>query len=97
MRLVSTKFGKINFKTGSHDTIHTFKNYFVTVFSIISFQFSTISDIQTDPKCVREKFKKKNEKIKVKFLNFNLLHSKSIAWCNNYCTGPQSSVNLRTR
>ena len=36
------------FLTESHGTIHTFKNYFVTVFSIISFQFLTISDIQTD-------------------------------------------------
>ena len=25
---------------GSHSTIHTFKNYFVTVFSVINFQFS---------------------------------------------------------
>ena len=31
-------------KNGSHDTIHTFKNYFVTVFSV----FSKISGIQTD-------------------------------------------------
>ena len=30
-------------------TIHTFKNYFATVFSTISFQFSTINGIQTDP------------------------------------------------
>ena len=27
-----------NFKTGSHGTIHTFKNYFVIVFSIFSSQ-----------------------------------------------------------
>ena len=26
-------------KNGSHDTIHTFKNYFVTVFSVFNFQF----------------------------------------------------------
>ena len=26
-----------NIKNGSHGTIHTFKNYFVTVFSIFSF------------------------------------------------------------
>ena len=32
----STKFGKINFKTVSHGTIHVFKNYFVTVFSVFS-------------------------------------------------------------
>ena len=37
-----------NIKNGSHDTIYTFKNYFVTVFSIFNFQFSaTISSIQT--------------------------------------------------
>ena len=33
-------------KNGSHSTIHTFKNYFVTVFSV----FNKISDIQTHPK-----------------------------------------------
>ena len=41
-----------NIKNGSHSTIYTFKNYFVTVFSVFSFQFSisaTISSIQTDP------------------------------------------------
>jgi len=37
-------------KFGSYNTIHTFKNYFATMFSVISFQFSAISDIQTDPK-----------------------------------------------
>ena len=39
-----------NIKNGSHNTIYTFKNYFTTVFSVFSFQFSvTISSIQTDP------------------------------------------------
>ena len=28
-----------NIKNGSHDTIHTFKNYFATVFLVFSFQF----------------------------------------------------------
>ena len=42
-----TFFSKNNFKSRSHDTIHIFKNYFVTVFSIFNFQFSTISSIQT--------------------------------------------------
>ena len=37
-------FNKIFIKNKSHGTIHTFKNYFVTVFSI----FSKISDIQMD-------------------------------------------------
>ena len=36
MGFASTDFSKIFFKTGSHDTIHTFKNYFATVFSIFS-------------------------------------------------------------
>ena len=38
----------INFfiKNGSHGTIHTFKNYFTTVFSV--FSFSKINSIQTD-------------------------------------------------
>ena len=35
---------KKNFKIGSHNTIHTFKNYFTTIFSI----FSKINSIQTD-------------------------------------------------
>ena len=34
---------------GSHDTIHIFKNYFATIFSVFSFQFSIFSCIQTDP------------------------------------------------
>ena len=34
-------------KNGSHGTIHIFKNYFVTVFSV--FSFSKISSIQTEP------------------------------------------------
>ena len=39
-----------NIKNRSHDTIYTIKNYFVTVFSVFSFQFSaTISSIQTEP------------------------------------------------
>ena len=37
-------------KIGSHITIHTFKNYFATVFQFSVFSFSKISSIQTDPK-----------------------------------------------
>ena len=36
MEPASTDFSKFFFKTRSHDTIHTFKNYFVTVFSVFS-------------------------------------------------------------
>ena len=39
---------KFNFKTRPHSTIHTFKNYFITVFLVFSFQFLTISGIQTE-------------------------------------------------
>ena len=39
-----------NIKNGSHDTLYTFKNYFATMFSVFSFQFSaTISSIQIHP------------------------------------------------
>ena len=48
----NTEFSKFCFKTRSHCTIYTFKNYFVTIFSAINFQFSTISSIQTDLKLV---------------------------------------------
>ena len=40
----STLFRKKKFKNRSHGTIYTFKNYFVTVFSV----FSKISGIQMD-------------------------------------------------
>ena len=33
-----THFNNFFIKKGSHDTIHTFKNYFTTVFSVFSFQ-----------------------------------------------------------
>ena len=42
MGLVSTDFNKFFFKIKFHDIIHTFKNYFTTVFSIIN-------NIQTNP------------------------------------------------
>ena len=40
-------FNNFFIKNGSHNTIHIFKNYFVTVFLI--FNFSKINSIQTDP------------------------------------------------
>ena len=33
----TTLFRKKNIKNGSHITIHTFKNYFATVFSVFNF------------------------------------------------------------
>ena len=36
-----------NIKNGSHDTIHAFKNYFVTVLSVFSFQISISATIST--------------------------------------------------
>ena len=41
-------FNNFFIKNGSHDTIHTFKNYFVTVFSVSV----TISLIQMNPLCL---------------------------------------------
>ena len=41
----TTTLFKKNFKNGSYGTIHTFKNYFATVFSV----FNKISCIQTGP------------------------------------------------
>ena len=43
---MNTEFNKFYFKIESHGSIHIFKNYFVTVFSVISFQFLVISDIK---------------------------------------------------
>ena len=37
MGFISTLFRK-NIKNGSHGTIHTFKNYFITMFLVFSFQ-----------------------------------------------------------
>ena len=51
---VSTFFSKIFIKTGSHNTIDTFKNYFTTVFLVFSFQFLAISDIQIHSKCAKK-------------------------------------------
>ena len=39
MRLTVTLLKKYILKMESHGTIHTFKIYFVTVFSVLSFQF----------------------------------------------------------
>ena len=41
-------FNHFFIKNWSHGTIHTFKNYFTTVFSV--FSFSKINSIQTDPR-----------------------------------------------
>ena len=43
-------FSNFFFKNRSHSTIHTFKNYFATMFFNFQFQFSVFSCIQTDPK-----------------------------------------------
>ena len=44
---VCTDFSEFFFKTESQGTIHTFKNYFAIVFSVLS--FNKISSTQTDP------------------------------------------------
>ena len=38
-----------NIKNGSYGTIYTFKNYFTTVLSVFSFQFSVISNNKLNP------------------------------------------------
>ena len=43
MRPTATLFREKNIKNGSYGTIHTFKNYFVTLFSVFSFQFFNFS------------------------------------------------------
>ena len=43
-------FNKIFIKNRFHNAIHTFKNDFITLFSVFSFQFSSISSIQIDQK-----------------------------------------------
>ena len=44
MRPASKEKDKFCFKIESHGTIHTFKNYFSTVFLVISFQFSVFNN-----------------------------------------------------
>ena len=43
-------FSNFFIKNGSHDTIHTFKNYFATMFSIFSFQFQQNNFCPNKPK-----------------------------------------------
>ena len=56
-------FSNFFIKNGSHDTIHTFKNYFATVFFSFQFQFSIFNCIQTDPKNQDEDEEKKGKNI----------------------------------
>ena len=54
----NTVYAFKNIKNGSHGIIHTFKNYFATVFSVFSFQFlvlTKISYIQMDIKQITNK------------------------------------------
>ena len=70
----------INFfiKNGSHDTIHIFKNYFVTMF--FSFQFSAVSK-QT----LILFFNWINIRIKIKCLKINGQHVNAKLCCCCYC------------
>ena len=45
-----------NIKNESHDTIYTFKYYFVTVFSVFSFQFSIFSNNKFNPNTPIKKY-----------------------------------------
>ena len=46
-----TLFNNFFIKNGSHGTIYAFKNYFVTVFSVFSFQFQQDKFYPNRPKC----------------------------------------------
>ena len=59
-------FNNFFIKNWSHGTIHTFKNYFTTVFFSFSFQFSAVS------KWTRNKSDKPTEKLKKKTLRTSL-------------------------
>ena len=56
-------FNNFFIKNESYDTVHIFKNYFVTVFFSFQFQFSIFSCIQTDPKSILSMFPVKKENI----------------------------------
>ena len=78
----NTEFNKNNFKTRSHDTIKTFKNYFVIVFSVFSFSELAVSK-QT---LYQKKKKKKMFLIQVDIISFlgtktNLSTTKTKSWC----------------
>ena len=45
-------FSNFFIKNGSHGTIHTFKNYFVTMFFSFQFQFLVFSCIQKNPNTI---------------------------------------------
>ena len=45
-------FNNFFIKNRFHGTIHTFKNYFTTVFFSFQFQFSVFSCLQTNPKSI---------------------------------------------
>ena len=46
-------FNNFLIKNGSHGTIHTFKNYFATIFSVFNFQLLVFNCIQTDLKLTK--------------------------------------------
>ena len=54
-------FNKTFIKNGSHGTIHTFKNYFTTVFLVFSFQFQ------------QNKFYPNRPLVQLKFLSFKVI------------------------
>ena len=76
----TTLFRKKNIKNGSHNTIHTFKNYFATVFSI----FSKISCIQTDPHLLSKSDREVKKKTPNAFVHLIKVWKKDIfkSWIN---------------
>ena len=55
--LASTEKRKSNFKTGSHDTINTFKNYFATIFLVSVFSNKRYPNKPKQLVCVWEVFR----------------------------------------
>ena len=66
----STDFSKFLFKIESHSTIHTFKNYFATVFSIYNKWYPIKPIDQCVIMCICTDTIKNNHNYMVQFINF---------------------------
>ena len=71
---------------GSHDTIYTFKNYFVTVFSVINFQFSMNKQYPNRPYVAH---------LDAKAKTFVEIDRVSIFWTNNNSITMFSTINFQ--
>ena len=73
----------INFfiKNGSHITIHTFKNYFATVFSVFSFQFQQNKFYPNTPLDISQSTESENRPVYYE-----------VKWKTNLCVDTQYSI-----